>query len=335
VVNLRNVLDELAPWLKEVLDIVFGGRETVRAQRPLSFLITPASPLTIEHDYTQTWLELRDYGLPVAFTGSASGGMAPYTYEWSSDVDGLLGMGPSINTVLSGSQLEGQVCAHTITLKVTDSFGMTAVDAIQVKIQPTALEEARLLPDDSQVWLLGQIATAVFGDDYYIEEEDRSSGICVGITPLPAVGDMMNVVGDMDTVNGERIIVNGTSVTASTGNTVPDPLYIMQKRLGGMSPGPNCPGITGAWGLFNVGLLMTISGSVTHSESEFFYVDDGSALEDGSGYMGVKVLSGDLDEPDEEEYAVVTGISGAEMLGGNVVRVMRPRVQEDIIPYSE
>lgn len=57
---------ELVPWLKEILDIVFGGREAVRELMPLSFLITPASPLTIEHDYTQTWLELRDYGLPVA-----------------------------------------------------------------------------------------------------------------------------------------------------------------------------------------------------------------------------------------------------------------------------
>ena len=57
---------ELAPWLKEVLDVVFGGPDEVRRSLPLSFLITPASPLTIEHDYTQTWLELRDYGLPVA-----------------------------------------------------------------------------------------------------------------------------------------------------------------------------------------------------------------------------------------------------------------------------
>jgi trimethylamine--corrinoid protein Co-methyltransferase len=57
---------ELAPWLKEILDIVFGGPDAVRELRPLSFLITPASPLTIEHDFTQTWLELRDYGLPVA-----------------------------------------------------------------------------------------------------------------------------------------------------------------------------------------------------------------------------------------------------------------------------
>lgn len=56
----------LAPWLKEVLDIVFGGSEEVRRQLPLSFLITPASPLTLERDFTQTWLAMRDYGLPVA-----------------------------------------------------------------------------------------------------------------------------------------------------------------------------------------------------------------------------------------------------------------------------
>ena len=57
---------ELAPWLKEVLDVVFGGREQVRERRPLSFLITPTSPLTIERDYTDSWLAMRDYGLPVA-----------------------------------------------------------------------------------------------------------------------------------------------------------------------------------------------------------------------------------------------------------------------------
>jgi trimethylamine---corrinoid protein Co-methyltransferase len=57
---------ELAPWLGELLDIVFGGRARVRELHPLSFLITPASPLTIERDYTEAWLALRDWGLPVA-----------------------------------------------------------------------------------------------------------------------------------------------------------------------------------------------------------------------------------------------------------------------------
>lgn len=55
-----------APWLLEVLDIVFDGREEVRKKNPFSFLITPASPLIIEADYTGTWLALRDWMMPVA-----------------------------------------------------------------------------------------------------------------------------------------------------------------------------------------------------------------------------------------------------------------------------
>ncbi len=56
----------LAPWLKEILDIVFGGREAVRECHPMSFLMTPTSPLTIEQNYTEAWLAMREYDLPVA-----------------------------------------------------------------------------------------------------------------------------------------------------------------------------------------------------------------------------------------------------------------------------
>ena len=56
----------VAPWLLEVLDIVFGGRDEVRRRHPFSFLITPTSPLIIEGDYTGTWLALRGWDIPVA-----------------------------------------------------------------------------------------------------------------------------------------------------------------------------------------------------------------------------------------------------------------------------
>jgi hypothetical protein len=63
------------------------------------------------------------YGETVDFEGSATGGTSPYTYEWFSDVDGLLGVGPSISTTLSDSQREGQILNHTVTLRVTDETG--------------------------------------------------------------------------------------------------------------------------------------------------------------------------------------------------------------------
>ncbi len=56
----------LAPWLMEALEIIFGSREELRRRNPFSFLITPASPLVIEADYTGTWLAIRELGLPVA-----------------------------------------------------------------------------------------------------------------------------------------------------------------------------------------------------------------------------------------------------------------------------
>jgi trimethylamine---corrinoid protein Co-methyltransferase len=55
-----------APWITEVLDIVFGGRDQVRRAHPFSFLLTPASPLTIEATFTDTWLALRGWDIPVA-----------------------------------------------------------------------------------------------------------------------------------------------------------------------------------------------------------------------------------------------------------------------------
>jgi trimethylamine--corrinoid protein Co-methyltransferase len=55
-----------APLILEVLDIVFGGRDEVRRRHPVSFLITPTSPLIIEADYTGTWLAMRDWDIPVA-----------------------------------------------------------------------------------------------------------------------------------------------------------------------------------------------------------------------------------------------------------------------------
>jgi trimethylamine--corrinoid protein Co-methyltransferase len=55
-----------APWVLEVLAVVFGSREEVRRRHPYSFLITPVSPLVIEERYTDTWLALRGWDIPVA-----------------------------------------------------------------------------------------------------------------------------------------------------------------------------------------------------------------------------------------------------------------------------
>jgi trimethylamine--corrinoid protein Co-methyltransferase len=56
----------LAPWVLDVLSIVFGGRDEVRRRHPYSFLVTPVSPLVIEKGCTESWLALRGWDIPVA-----------------------------------------------------------------------------------------------------------------------------------------------------------------------------------------------------------------------------------------------------------------------------
>ncbi len=53
-------------WMLEVLQVVFGGKERVRKDHPVSFLLCPASPLIIEGEYTDAYLETLGWDIPVA-----------------------------------------------------------------------------------------------------------------------------------------------------------------------------------------------------------------------------------------------------------------------------
>jgi trimethylamine--corrinoid protein Co-methyltransferase len=57
---------QYAPWLLEVLQVIFGDRETIRREHPYSFLLCPQSPLVIEEQYTDAYLALLGWDIPVA-----------------------------------------------------------------------------------------------------------------------------------------------------------------------------------------------------------------------------------------------------------------------------
>ncbi len=57
---------EESRWMLEVLQVVCGGRDEVRRANPVSFVLCPASPLIIEGEYTDAYLETLDWGLPAA-----------------------------------------------------------------------------------------------------------------------------------------------------------------------------------------------------------------------------------------------------------------------------
>ena len=86
----------LARWKLEALEILHGGRENIRANHPYSFLLTPTSPLVIEEHYTESWLALRGYDIPVAVMpmplmgATAPGSMISTIVQVNAEVVGTL-----------------------------------------------------------------------------------------------------------------------------------------------------------------------------------------------------------------------------------------------------
>ncbi|MFH2037827.1 MAG: trimethylamine methyltransferase family protein [Chloroflexota bacterium] len=57
---------EHSHWLLRILQTIYGDKQTIRRTHPFSFLICPQSPLTIEGKYTDAYLEILGWDIPVA-----------------------------------------------------------------------------------------------------------------------------------------------------------------------------------------------------------------------------------------------------------------------------
>jgi hypothetical protein len=203
----------------------------------------------------------------------------------------------------------------------------------------SSLKEAS---DNTPVYVTGKTVTAgnnVFNATFYIEDEDRSSGIKVYGSPTTvSAGDGVDVFGTLSSQYSERAILN-PSVYPRTATYTVDPLGMISRSVGGGSLNANTPGITGGIGTHNTGLLVTIWGEVTfvNDLSGYFYVDDGYGRLDGTGYTGVRVdcsqrISG-LSLPDQYTHVVVTGVCSRKKTGTTYFPIVRPRTQDDIVPY--
>jgi len=195
---------------------------------------------------------------------------------------------------------------------------------------------AKAQPDGTFVKLAGDIVSAgidQLSDRFYVESDDRSSGIQARIAAgdQPDEGDQVTVVGNMGLVDGERAILD-SSVTRTDTGTAPPPLSMVNRSLGGSASGSWNPGVTGGKGLNNIGLLVTAWGRVTYVGTDFFYIDDGASLS-GKDAVGVKVYCPGLTKPTGEPYAVVTGICSVEVDGSVSRPLLRPRKQTDLLYY--
>ncbi len=227
---------------------------------------------------------------------------------------------------------------YTVRLSVRNTGGVTSTAQSTVNVLKTRLADIKGNTDGTSVTLTDQVVSASpveFGSVMYVQEVDRSSGIKVNrgtVVTDAVIGSLVTVSGTIGLTNGERII-NSPTITTTGSVTSVSPLGIGNRWVGGDAFGSHTPGVTGGVGLNNICLLIRTWGRVTALGSDYFYVDDGQALTDGSGNTGIKVYTGGLTKPGLNQYAVVTGISSSEVSGSTTRRLIRPRMQTDLVYY--
>ena len=224
-----------------------------------------------------------------------------------------------------------------------NSYADTDVDTpgtIKVALDVSSVADAKDQPDGTLVKLTNIAVTGYPVDNttiFYVEDDSRASGIAVDKTNGTGAelnniveDDRVTFAGILATVNGERVLTN-INVTSRTPDTAPEPLGMTNDSLGGTADGYT-PGVEDGVGTNNVGLLVTVWGSINNAATGCFYVDDGSGLTDGTG-TGVKIICGSIPVQPGATYASVAGFSSVEENGGLYHRVVRPRSSSDLVWY--
>ena len=193
------------------------------------------------------------------------------------------------------------------------------------------IPDAKMVPSSTGVRLVNKAVTALLPEGillpgfFYIEEDDLCAGIRVMSSEMPVSTNVyVTIEGVVQTVEGEREIVLTRLERGEPRSPIPA-LGINNLRLGG-GDFYYQQGITGAYGLNNIGLLVTIWGTVVECDpgEEWFRVDDGSGV-------NVKcIVPDDVTLPRDGTYVSVTGISSCETIGEYLYRLLRVRTQQDI-----
>ena len=189
----------------------------------------------------------------------------------------------------------------------------------------STIAEAKNRPDGSAVILTQKVVSANFGDHFYICEStaDQICGIRVNGTS-PSEGDAADVSGVLQTINGERVLAS-PDIVSSSGSGAPDPIFMVNKLVGGSALNAYTPGITGGFGVNNIGLLIAVAGRVTDSGSGYVLVSDGMELKVDTSTLTVL--------PAIDNFVQVTGISATEESGGVVTPLVKPRHESDVVIY--
>ncbi|MCE5323841.1 TIGR03790 family protein [bacterium] len=206
----------------------------------------------------------------------------------------------------------------------------------------SVISDAFPSPDGQGVRATAKVVSAgtaeMGGAEFYIQEENGTCGIRIVSSTDVMEGDVVTVVGNLATISGERSI-EATSVEILESQTKEaKPFGMPNKSVGGSDINEYTLGVTDGCGLRNIGILIRTWGTVTYVgdyQEDFFYIDDGSGLEDGSGYDGIRVVSRSLSKPVYGQKVCVTGVSSCKHLNTKIIPIIKLRKQADIFVNAE
>lgn len=218
-----------------------------------------------------------------------------------------------------------------------DIDGQTRIHGVHVDIGADewwpGAADAKGTGEGVGIALSAETVTAAFLDFFYIEAQDRSSGIRIEKSGHGIGAGMRVDVNGSAHVNpdGEACVVADSVALNGCGSLAP--LGLSPSLVGGGACGNQAatwglryaPDLTGrpvrswgeAFGLNNIGLLIKTCGKFTKTGDSTFTLDDGS----GDTINCIAPDGVTLDPA--WSYVTVTGISSCEKVGGEIHRLIR------------
>lgn len=297
----------------------------------LSLQPKPPTPTAVRDDgeYTPSLSKLHFSFDPIVCQGSYQ--YAIGTVANATNIRGWTGIGLSTDFTATGLTLnEGS----RYYIGVQASNGYTALgdkkwsDGIRVAAG-VSIPAAKALANGEARSLRNKTVSAVFPGYFYLYEPAPPHGIRVLSSASALPGDSVEVAGLLQGSGAERYLdaTNCGIFVTRPGPGAPDPMSFAAGNLGGTQFNALTPGVLGALGPNNIGLLVRVYGVITQRDpsNQYFYIDEGSGLRDGTttgvtDNIGVRI-SGDPSSYPEGSYIAVTGISSLFDAGG-----LRPRI---------
>ncbi|MCE5315558.1 MAG: hypothetical protein ABFD49_02510 [Armatimonadota bacterium] len=191
---------------------------------------------------------------------------------------------------------------HTIEVRARNTVGnLSPVCEVDVCVLPdttVSIGSAKKSAEGSIVCVADKIVTAVVsGGDFYIEEDNRASGLRVNASASVKVGDRVTLTGTMcDSSAGEPFLKAISADVVCSGAKAPSPL------------GVNLP--TALSNGLCWGLLIRVWGSLTKSDDGVWTLYSSSECSDD--LPNVQVALPDGSTPISGAFAAINGVIGLE-----------------------